>query len=295
MPHSLLRILVGLVTTLLSAAMLVSIGAAAATPQTTTFLSADGRTTLTGYIFQPSTPGPWPAVVMLHGRGGPYSLDDNSSCTVVGPGITSPCNASTLSKRNKMWGEYWASHGYLALMPDSFGPRGKAHGFGRFTHGSPERADVNELTVRPLDAEGAFVYLRGRGDIVPNQIFLQGWSNGGSSALNALTWQTPPGYRGALLFYPGCGQAALLAPTIVTSVPIAMFLGANDEEVSTALCQRVADRSRQVGSPIDVTVYPGATHEFDEPSTRRMSAPGNRAAMDDVLAKAFATLERWKN
>lgn len=295
MPHYRFRILVGLISTLLSFTATLSVAAAAETPQTATFLSADGRTTLTGYIFQPSTRGPWPAVVMLHGRGGPYSSDDNSACTSVGPGIASPCNASTLSKRHKMWGEYWASHGYLALLPDSFGPRGKAHGFGRFTHDDPDRADVNELTVRPLDAEGAFVYLRGRGDVVPNQIFVQGWSNGGSTALNVMIWQTPPGYRGALVFYPGCGQTALLAPTIATSVPIAMFLGANDEEVSPALCQRVADRSRQVGSPIDVTVYPGATHDFDEPSSRRMSAPGNRAAMDDALVKALAFLERWKN
>jgi dienelactone hydrolase len=103
------------------------------------------------------------------------------------------------------------------------------------------------------------------------------------------------GYRGALAFYPGCGQAALLAPTISTAAPIAMFLGADDEEVSPLICQHVAERSQQAGTRIDVALYPGATHDFDEPSSRRQSAPGNQAAMEDALVKAAAQLDGWKN
>ena len=278
----------------LIAALLLPMQTVAAAPQTVYFRSADG-TALTGYLFRPSTPAPWPAIVMLHGRGGPYSSNDNEDCTFVGAGTTSPCNATTLSKRHAMWGEYWSARGYLALLPDSFGPRGKAYGFGRFTHGDPDRADVNETNVRPLDAEGALAFLRVRGDVVAGQIYLQGWSNGGSTALNVMIRQgNQPGYRGALVFYPGCGQTALLASTISTTAPIAMFLGADDEEVSPAICQHVADRSRQAGSPIDVTLYPGATHDFDEPSSRRQSAVGNQAAMDDALVKAARILDGWK-
>jgi dienelactone hydrolase len=290
LPRHLIRILIGLIATLLA------VPGASAAPQTVYFRSADGRTPLVGYLFQPTTPGPWPAIVMLHGRGGPYSSNDNADCTSVDANTASPCNAATLSKRHMMWGEYWAAHGYLALLPDSFGPRGKAHGFGRFTHDDPDRADVNETNVRPLDAEGALAYLRGRGDLIPGQIFLQGWSNGGSTALNVMIRQgNQAGYRGALVFYPGCGQTALLAPTVATATPISMFLAADDEEVSPLICQRVADRSQQAGSRIDVTVYPGATHDFDEPSSRRQSALGNQAAMDDALVKAVSILDRWKN
>lgn len=60
-----MRILTGLF------AAWLSVAAAAAAPQTVYFPSADGRTALVGYVFQPTTPGPWPAIVMLHGRGGP--------------------------------------------------------------------------------------------------------------------------------------------------------------------------------------------------------------------------------
>jgi dienelactone hydrolase len=154
---------------------------AGAEPATVYFASADGKTRLVGYLFAPSTGGPHPAVVMLHGRAGLYSSNVNAECTLVARERASPCNATSLSKRNAAWGAYWAERGYVALLPDSFGPRGRGHGFGRFTHGDPEREDVNERTVRPLDAEGALDYLRSRTDVVADRIYLQGWSNGAST------------------------------------------------------------------------------------------------------------------
>jgi dienelactone hydrolase len=164
---------------------------AAADPETVFFPSADGKTEIVGYLFVPATSGAHPAIVMLHGRSGPYSSNVNEACTLVSRSQPSPCNAAGLSKRHTMWGSYWARNGYLALLPDSFGPRGKAYGFGRNTHDDPARDDVNEKTVRPLDAEGALAYLRGREDVDLNRIFLQGWSNGGSTALNVMVSPGP--------------------------------------------------------------------------------------------------------
>ncbi|WLA45138.1 dienelactone hydrolase family protein [Bradyrhizobium elkanii] len=173
--------------------------------------------------------------MLLHGRGGPYSINVNRGCTLVSrTNPSAACNAGSLSKRHAMWGQYWADHGYVALLPDSFGSRGKAHGFGRFTHDDPDRTDVNEKTVRPLDAAGALSWLRSQKEINGDRIFLQGWSNGGSTALNVMQRQgaATSGYRAALVFYPGCGPAALLAQTIKSDAPITMLLGSDDEEVS---------------------------------------------------------------
>ncbi len=266
--------------------------AALAAPETVYFRSADGATEIVGYLFRPQGAGPHPAVVLLHGRGGPYSLNFNRNCTLVARNTASPCNAATLSKRHAMWGEFWASRGVIALLPDSFGPRGKAHGFGRFTHDDPERASVNELTVRPLDAEGALVYLRTRGDVDANRILLQGWSNGGSTALNVMIRQgARAGFRAALAFYPGCGRSALLDDTIRTTTPITMFLGEDDDEVSPTICQHVAERSLAAGTKLDATMYPGATHDFDDPGERRQSVPANAAARADAMAKAVRVVE----
>jgi carboxymethylenebutenolidase len=268
--------------------------AADAPPETVYFPSGDGHTELVGYLFKPQARGPYPAVVMLHGRGGPYSSNFNVNCGLVARETTgSACNAGTLSLRHRMWGNYWSSRGYVALLPDSFGPRGKGHGFGRFTHDDPARADVNEKTVRPLDAEGALSYLHRRPDIIAKRIMLQGWSNGGSTTLNVMYRQgmQTSGYRAALAFYPGCGEQALLGPTLAVAVPIAMFLAADDEEVSPAICQHVAARSRDAGTRIDVVTYPGASHDFDEPSASRQAVPGNHDAMEDAMKRAGAIVD----
>jgi dienelactone hydrolase len=278
------------------AAQLVAVSAASAAPETIYFRSADGQTDIVGYLFRPASRGPHPAVVLLHGRGGPYSANDNAGCTFVARSMPSPCNATTLSMRHQMWGQFWADRGFIAVLPDSFGPRGKAHGFGRFTHDDPERQSVNELTVRPLDAEGALTYLLARGDIIQNRIFLQGWSNGASTTLNVMIRQgARAGFRAAVAFYPGCGKDALLAPTVVTTTPVTMLLGSDDEEVSPQICLHVADRSHEAGTPIDAFLYPGATHDFDDPGEKRQSVPGNVAAKADAMARVLAIAKAGTN
>ena len=271
--------------------------AAFAAPDTVYFPSADGSTEIVAYLFKPQAPGTYPAIVMLHGRGGPYSANVNEACTLVSRANPSACSASGLSKRHMMWGQYWAERGYIALLPDSFGPRGKAHGFDRFTHDDPERADVNEKTIRPLDAEGALNWLRKQPDVISNRIFLQGWSNGGSTALNVMQRQgaNTAGYRAALALYPGCGPKALLAPSLATSAPVTLLLASDDEEVSPARCQEMARRSIAAGGRIDVVLYPGATHGFDDPGRRHQSIPGNRSALEDAMKRAFAFVERFKD
>jgi dienelactone hydrolase len=265
-----------------------------AQPETVYFPSMKGATEIVGYLFKPAGPGPHPAIVLLHGRAGPYSTNFNKDCTFVSRQSASACNAGALSRRHMMWGEFWASRGVLALLPDSFGPRGRAHGFGRFTHGDADRDAVNEMTVRPLDAEGALAYLRGRADVAANRIFLQGWSNGGSTTLNVMIRQgANDGFRAALAFYPGCGREALLEGTIKAKLPLLLFLGADDEEVPPATCQHVAQRSIEAGTAVTVMFYRGATHDFDDPGPKRQEEPGNQAAKADAMARAAALLDGY--
>ena len=269
---------------------------AVAAPQATHFPSADGRTELVGYLFEPAGAGPHPAIVLLHGRGGPYSSNVNAGCTLVAPGRDSPCNAATLSRRHAMWGAYWADHGYVALLVDSFGPRGRAHGYGRFTHDDPDREAVNELSVRPLDAEGALAWLAARADVTPARVMLQGWSNGASTALNTMERQAAGAsankalrFRAALVFYPGCGPRALLSQRARFDAPLWVFLGSDDEEVSPTVCANVLRKAS--GGPVVVTTYAGATHDFDDPGAARQAVAGNRGAKDDAMTRAAALLD----
>jgi carboxymethylenebutenolidase len=280
--------------TALAVSMTLIATAAAATPRTEHFPSADGHTELVGYLFAPDGTGPHPAIVLLHGRGGPYSANVNAGCTLVAPKQDSPCNAATLSKRHEMWGEYWAAHGYVALLVDSFGPRGRAHGYGRFTHDDPDREAVNERTVRPLDAEGALAWLAARPGVQSDRVMLQGWSNGASTALNTMMRQAAGEsadkahrFSAALVFYPGCGPKALLSRRVGVDAPVWTFLGAADEEVSPTVCAEVLGRA---AGPMQVTTYPGATHDFDDPGKARQSDAANRDAKADAMARAAALL-----
>ena len=181
----------------------------------------------------------------------------------------------------------------LALLPDSFGPRGVAQGFGRFTHGDADREATNEKTVRPFDAEGALTYLRARDDVADKPVFLQGWSNGGSTTLNVMTRQADkPGFRAALAFYPGCGKDALIDDKkIVTTTPIALFMGDADEEVSPAECRKVVQNSIDAGTRLTATFYPGATHDFDDPGDKRQDVEANRDAKADAEKRAREMVE----
>jgi dienelactone hydrolase len=265
--------------------------------QTVHFPSADGRTELVGYWFEPQGTQPHPVVVMLHGRAGPYSSNVSAGCTLVAPQQHSACGAATLSKRHAMWGEYWATHGYFALLVDSFGPRGRAHGYGRHSHDDPDRDAVNERTVRPLDAEAALAWLATiRGGVRMDRVMLQGWSNGASTALNVMYRQAqrPPGpqaprFKAALALYPGCGPRALISQSYRADTNVWVLLGAEDEEVSPAVCADVLRRAQ--GGPVAVTVYEGATHDFDDPGAARQADAANRTARADAMRRAAAQFD----
>jgi dienelactone hydrolase len=271
---------------LLVLACIESFALDASEPERLTFRSADGKTDLVGYLYKPTTMSAprVPAVVMMHGRAGAYSS--------AAKGIY---DASTLSRRHQAWGRIWAERGYLALLVDGFGPRGYPQGFPRFSYDTrPE--ELNEVTVRPLDAYGALAYLRSRGDILPDRIGLQGWSNGGSAALATMAASAPgitapdpsTGFHAALVFYPACGLKGQFAGGYLPYSPVRVFHGTADEEVSPTRCAALVERSRLQGADIQIRLYPGATHSFDDPGSRRQSVEANASATADAVERSLS-------
>jgi dienelactone hydrolase len=253
------------------------------------FPSVDG-TVLTGYLFLPAggSRRKTPAVVMMHGRAGPYSSAANGRY-----------DASTLSRRHAFWGHYWAEQGVAALLVDGFGPRGYPAGFRAHSYGSRPDA-VNEVTVRPLDAYGALKYLRSRSDIDGSRVALQGWSNGGSATIVTMSDEVlaasgvpaKAGFRGAVALYPACGLRDRFASGYRPYAPLRVFAGDADEEVSAAPCARLMQDAKAAGGDAGIKIYPGATHGFDDPSRKRQSDPDNFAAADDAVPAIGAFVQR---
>ncbi|MBZ5594027.1 MAG: dienelactone hydrolase family protein [Acidobacteriia bacterium] len=255
----------------------------AADIRTVHFQSEDHKTKLVGYLFEPSGSGPHAAVVMLHGRAGPYSS--------LAKGVYT---AATLSKRHKAWGEFWAERGYLALLVDSFGPRGYPQGFPLGSYES-RPSEVSEQTVRPLDAYGALRYLRKRSGVIGDRIGVQGWSNGGMTVLVTMSDQAPgidqptpeTGFRAAVAEYPGCGMEAIKG-SYHAYAPLLMMIASADQEVSPKICEAFAKRAKASGSKLESVVFGGAEHNFDDPGKKKQSNPANHRATEEAMRRAEA-------
>ena len=244
------------------------------------FQSMDGKTLLDGYLFVPiGKTAKAPAVVMMHGRAGPFSsLADGKY------------DATTLSKRHLFWSHHWTEKGYVALLVDSFSARGYPEGFPIHSYDSRPEA-VNEVTVRPLDAYGGLQYLRSRNDVDPARVLLQGWSNGASATIASLSpdnvaaanVEPAKGFKAGVAFYPACGLHDQFNDGFQPVAPLRIFSGDNDEEVSAAHCNRLVEAIKKKGGDAEITIYSGATHDFDEPSKSRQDIPANVAAFADAV------------
>lgn len=265
----------------------LSAAALAATPETVTFMSADGRTTLTGYVFSPAEPGRHPAVVMLHGRAGSYSSLKRGQH-----------NAGALTMRHMMWGNFWAARGYVAIHVDSFGPRGFGDGFAKHSYASRPQ-EVSEQSVRPLDAYGALAYLRSRSDVAADRIGVQGWSNGGMTVLATLGPRPPglqnptpaSGFRAAIAQYPSC-RAPAAEPDYAPYAPLLIMVAENDDEVSPTVCRTFAEKIRGRGATVELVWYDGAHHSYDDPGKTKQSHEPNRLALQDTQQRAAAFFAR---
>ena len=254
-------------------------------PRTVSFPSADGKTTLTGYLFAPEgKPKTAPAVVLMHGRAGAYS-----------PLAKGNYSAVTISKPIRSWAELWAGQGYWALVVDSFGPRGYPGGVVTGNN-SGHTLPIDEIGVRPLDAYGALRYLRASPRIKGDRIALQGWSNGGSAVLASMSskgldiaeLKGGRGFRAALVLYPGCGLQGEFKDGYAPYAPVRVFIGSHDEETSPAACEKLVAASKAQGGDIAISVLEGATHDFDDPARGHPEVPANAAATAETRKQAVA-------
>lgn len=223
------------------------------------FRSEDG-TSIHAYYFRPSGPGPFPAVVALHGCAG---LTDSDGA---------------LKARELDWGRRLASAGYLVVYPDSFGARGITESCTR-----GELKDFPRVT-RPQDARGALAWLRARADVRGDRVALMGWSNGGSSLL--WTIGEDSGFRTAIAFYPGCLSTKNDAAW-TNRIPLQILMGELDDWTIPAFCQELATRS----ASIQITLYPDSYHDFDSPNlpiTVRHGLSGGRSGTIGTNERARA-------
>ncbi len=256
-----------LLLSLVLAAPAQDIRAAEPVPETVIFttLHPDG-VSLRAHLLRPEGPGPFPAVVLLHGCGGAVTA------------------RGRIGARHRDWMERFVANGIVALLVDSFTPRGY-----RAICEMRNRPITSDLD-RPYDAYAALAWLRDHPLVRPERIAVMGWSHGANTVLATITepairrtgW-TGPGFVAAVAFYPGC--STLSRSDYRPTVPLLMQLGGADDWTPAAPCERLAARAAEAGLPVESDTYPGAHHGFDTPTgTVRARLAGNRSGTRTVHA-----------
>ena len=193
-----------------------------------------GGVVLDGALVRPAGPVNAPAVVALHGCGGP------------------------VPSRDAQWAETLAGQGHVVLLPDSFGSRGLG-----------SQCRVRQRSVKPSgarrqDAIASARWLAGQPGTPMGGIVLLGWSNGGGTVLftAAEVPDLPPTlFSRFVAFYPGC-KTELEDKSWKPAAPLMILVGANDDWTPAAPCETLAKKFRD---QITLVMYPDAWHDFDRP------------------------------
>ena len=202
--------------------------------------------TIPAVVYRPQTPGPLPAVVLLHGCEG-------------------------VSENSHRWASWLRDQGYLALIVDSWTPRGLKETCS-FTVEDPPN------TARLDDTIGALRYLHAMPEIDRTRIGVMGWSNGGVFAMAVVNGPSlerakargvvvpEPGYAAAIGVYPG-GCESLSRERAVK--PLLGIIGDADDWTTATSCAHMVDAMRSRGADATLQLLPGAYHYFDFVGQRR--------------------------
>jgi dienelactone hydrolase len=179
-----------------------------------------------------------PAVVLLHGSGG------------IGGNVPG-------------WVQALNSIGVAVLIVDSFSGRG-------ITQTITDQTLLSSFSMM-LDGYRGLEFLGQHPQIDPTRIAVLGFSKGGFAALYSSMrrfqkmW-APGGLEFAayLAFYARC-DAPLRDDENVSDHPLRLFHGSADDYVLVAPTRAYVERLEREGKNVQLTVYEGARHVFDNP------------------------------
>ncbi|MFO1316914.1 MAG: serine hydrolase [Burkholderiales bacterium] len=209
------------------------------------FVERSDKVWVPAVLFLPTgVKGKVPAMVLVHGIGGLYGRSG--------------------AKRGYWeYAEMLARNGIAAVVVDTHGARGL---------GPASQTSQTDVTVYTFvaDAFAAADMLRTHPAIDGERIGIVGFSKGGTTALlatdrrfvDALSRTAQP-FRVHVPVYPGC-QVFPENPR-PTGAPVRMLLGAADNFTGTSGCYEIEAKLKAARVPVEVDVYPGGLHGWDEP------------------------------
>ena len=192
-----------------------------------------------------------------------------------------------------------ADAGYAAMIVDSHALRGIGRTAARLQVCTALRLWGQ---ARAADVFAAIELARRDPRLDAERLYLVGWSHGGWTLLDALSFaadgETPPGLSAlpaeplagvaeALAIYPYCGVLSRAEDAgLAGSAPVFALLAEDDLVVSPQRCADVLEDAQSNGAAVDWMVKPGVTHAFDAPD----QAPDPRMEYDPQAASEARAL-----
>lgn len=224
-------------------------------------------------VHVPEGPGPFPVVIQLHGCGGKKPFQTT-------------------------WAEVGKAAGAAVIVVDSLRPRGisRLQAYALVCTGA-----VIAGRERAGDLFAAMAWARKQGWADPNRIIAAGWSHGGWTINDALTFRDGAemrratgiadlsaepleGLAGTFLVYPYLALGTANKRPWRLRPRTHAIIGGKDSVAGGAAPRKVLAREKERGCALDITFLETATHAFDEPEARDV-----RVRYDsDLTARAHA-------
>lgn len=221
-------------------------------------------------IYRPEGEGPFPAIILLHGCGGPRGVTER-------------------------YGRLAAANGVIAYAPDSLALRGIDYDAAIRTVCTGAKLRAPE---RAGDLLAVLEMVRRDPRVDSRRIAVAGWSHGAWTLLDLLTFvadgKAPPslyhlphralrGVKAALVFYPYSGfPARSRIRNWAKGVAVDAILVEGDTVCDETQTIAVFERQRAEGADVNWQVWSGVTHGFDEDN----HLPGSGLVFDPEKVKA---------
>jgi dienelactone hydrolase len=211
-----------------------------------------------------------PAVVLLHGGGGPRA------------GV-------------KYWSKVLRKIGLATFVVDSNSTRGCPAS----TRGTCKNYSKHQGMVNIVDAYRALEILSTHPRIDPARIAVMGFSVGGKASLYSSVkrfqkmWGNPGlEFAAYVPFYPAC-NITFNDDEDISNKPIRIFYGELDEWSTPIPCKDYVDRLSETGKDITITIYPGSHHNFDH--TGDANAPSSLPSKNSRINCRFVEETEYDN
>ncbi len=204
-----------------------------------------------GEYARPAGPGPFAAIVIMHGCGG------------------APGHHEWVGRLNE-WG-------YATYYIDSFTPRNLKHVCAEQQFKGAERVD---------DAYAALAHLRARSDVRADRIGLIGFSHGAAATASTVTADNAAKagmapFAAAVAYYGGCRNEKVRLAT-----DLLILFGEADDWGNVKACPRMlARQDNATRARLTIVTYPGAYHDFDIGPRPPRTSLGHHLEYNEAAAK----------